>query len=398
MNILIINTLYKPFVAGGAEKICEQMAIGLKDKGYNVDILTTYDNKFSSVQIDYIDGLKVYRVPIKNIYWHYNKCSKPIYKRIFWHITDIYNILMIREIKKILDITNYDIAITHNIVGFSSSIWQVLRVYKIPIIHVLHDLYLVCPVSTMFKNEKNCEKRCFKCYVFRFFHPYFSNKVAAVVGVSKYVLDKNLQYKLFKKTKIKTFIHNVLKYDKLPEFVFLNDHNLFLGYIGSLTPSKGIEYLLDIMLSLTAFQVVLLVAGKGNLFYENYLKEKYKFKNIIFLGYQDPSNFFKKINCLVVPSLGNDTFPTVILESFVHGVPVIASKVGGIPEIVNDSNGFLFDPKNNQELRNIILSIIKNREIINSKIKYILDNRHKYINWKKWIEDYENIIFKVKNI
>jgi menaquinone-dependent protoporphyrinogen IX oxidase len=90
MNILLINTLYKPYVLGGAEKICEYMAYGLRDLGHDVSILTT-NKKNSYDKKEFLDGIKVIRLPIKNIYWHYYKTKPNALKRFLWHFVDIYN-------------------------------------------------------------------------------------------------------------------------------------------------------------------------------------------------------------------------------------------------------------------------------------------------------------------
>ena len=55
---------------------------------------------------------------------------------------------------------------------------------------------------------------------------------------------------------------------------------------------------------------------------------------------------------LMLPSLAYENSPTSIGESFVHGAPVVASRIGGIPELAEDGiNGFLFAPGNADELK-----------------------------------------------
>ncbi|MDO8599564.1 MAG: glycosyltransferase family 4 protein, partial [bacterium] len=54
---------------------------------------------------------------------------------------------------------------------------------------------------------------------------------------------------------------------------------------------------------------------------------------------------FAEVDVLVVPSLAAENQPSAILEAFAAGVPVVASRVGGIPELVHDGEtGFLVDP------------------------------------------------------
>jgi len=70
------------------------------------------------------------------------------------------------------------------------------------------------------------------------------------------------------------------------------------------------------------------------------------------------NNFYEKIDYLFVPFI-NDSFPTVILEAFNNGVPVIGRNSGGIPEIVTHrENGFLFDDEGDfKEITDDLISL-----------------------------------------
>ena len=71
--------------------------------------------------------------------------------------------------------------------------------------------------------------------------------------------------------------------------------------------------------------------------------------NLIYWGYiPDMKRFYKRIDLLLVPSLVEEAFGRVILEAMVNGIPVIANRVGGIPEALGDS-GILIDWNRSQE-------------------------------------------------
>lgn len=393
MKILNVHTLFEPYTLGGAENISMSLALGLKKYGHDITVLSTSD-KNKNTSFENIRDLKVVRIPIKNVYWNYNNQKPKAVKRVVWHAMDIYNPFMAKEVEKVIKKDNFDVAICHNITGFSSSIWSVLKKYDIPIVQVLHDLYSICPKSTMFNGEDVCKKRCFTCGLFRFMHPYFSKDISAVIGVSKFVLDKHLEYGLFKNAKIKTYIHNVLDIDKLPEVKVKKEEKtkFVFGFIGTLTPAKGIENLLKVFSQIEFDDVELLIAGKGNLDYEHYLKKNYNKNNIKFLGFQNPNEFFKRIDILIVPSIWNESFGLVILESFINMVTVIASKRGGIPEIVNEKNGYLFNPTDLKELREIIYRVLNNRDELTLKKEYISSIRDRYIDHDGWILEYIDVI------
>jgi glycosyltransferase involved in cell wall biosynthesis len=72
---------------------------------------------------------------------------------------------------------------------------------------------------------------------------------------------------------------------------------------------------------------------------------------------KDRAEIFSKLDLLVVPSLG-ENYPFIIRESLLAGVPVAASNIAGIHEIIkNDENGFLFPPNDSYQLSNIFYQI-----------------------------------------
>ena len=69
----------------------------------------------------------------------------------------------------------------------------------------------------------------------------------------------------------------------------------------------------------------------------------------------------EEISVLVVPSIWSENSPLVILEAFLSKTPVIASRIGGIPEMVRDGvNGLLCKPKDVDDLREKVTSLISN--------------------------------------
>ena len=70
------------------------------------------------------------------------------------------------------------------------------------------------------------------------------------------------------------------------------------------------------------------------------------------------------IDVLFVPSLWNEPFGRVVLESIINRKPVIASDMGGIPELLSNNKQFIFTPKVNQ-LATLIEKIILNSDFLN---------------------------------
>lgn len=84
-----------------------------------------------------------------------------------------------------------------------------------------------------------------------------------------------------------------------------------------------------------------------------------------FLTGDELQSLYRMVNATVLPSIWYDNSPLVIYESFMNSTPVIASRIGGIPELVTDGyNGVLFEAGNVSELASLINKIAENPSIL----------------------------------
>ena len=361
-KILFINTLCVPHIGGGAEIILQIQAKALQDRGFDVAVLATGPER--GIKSEIVDGVKVYRVGLSNIYWPYAKKDANAILRLAWHLFDRYNRRMRRHAKNVMELEKPDFVFCHNLLGWSISVWDAFKSVKIPFIQVLHDQYLLCPKTTMFKNDKVCETQCVDCKLLRLRHKSASKNVTAVVGVSAFILNK-FEIAGYFKNSVKVTIHNAivldqqqrLKVEKRPTFQF--------GFIGKLGEFKGIEWLIEQFKSLD-INATLIIAGKGKPDYEEHLKKIANDTRIIFLGYVKPEDFYSKIDVCVVPSKWQDTFPGVAIESCAYGKPVIASNSGGLPEIIkNNKNGLICDIADPSSLGRSMKQIFEDEPLLN---------------------------------
>ncbi len=110
-----------------------------------------------------------------------------------------------------------------------------------------------------------------------------------------------------------------------------------------------------------------MIAGRGDPTYEHRLRAIYAGTDVSFLGYREPADFFPNIDVLVAPSLWNEPFGLVIPEAHRWGVPVIASRRGGIPELIKEAiTGFLFEPESPGELDALIQRLIQQPETLSA--------------------------------
>jgi glycosyltransferase involved in cell wall biosynthesis len=144
---------------------------------------------------------------------------------------------------------------------------------------------------------------------------------------------------------------------------------LFFGY---LSPYKGPEVLLKAMPEIikNVSDVELVFAGKGEMKDElEILSKKLRIeKNVRFVGFVEDDMkplYFKAADVFILPStMSTESFGIVNLEAMACGVPIVASNIGGIPDIVkNGENGLLVQPKNTKALANAIIYLLENEDV-----------------------------------
>jgi len=144
-----------------------------------------------------------------------------------------------------------------------------------------------------------------------------------------------------------------------------------IGYIGRLGREKGVEHLIKSSAFLI-FPFKVLIIGKGK--EENQLKKlvkKLKLETRVkFLGFQEEiEKYYPLLDVLIMPSL-SEAFGLCALEAQAMGIPVIASRVGGLTEIIFDNeNGLLFESKDSQSLASKIALIYQDKGLREKLIK-----------------------------
>lgn len=127
------------------------------------------------------------------------------------------------------------------------------------------------------------------------------------------------------------------------------EHSVLVVSAGRFSPEKGYKYLLEAIsrLDKSAEESVFLLCGDGDCRkeLEDLMRKLSISGKCMFAGFRrDLNDIFKAMDLLVLPSL-TEGLPNVVLEAFACAKPVVATEVGGVPEIVeNGVNGFLVPP------------------------------------------------------
>lgn len=349
MRVVIITSLYADHAIGGAERVAQLQAEALAARGHSVHVLTL-GHVASGTHRRRLNGVEVISVGIRNLYLPIS-FDRPAWAKVAWHAGDVCNIAMQRIARQWLAELRPDVVVCHNIAGWSAAVWPAVKSLGLPLVQVLHDQYVRCIRSNMFKAGR-CESACVSCRIMRWPHKQLSRAPDAVVGVSRYVIDSCVDAGYFRDVPLRTHIHNVSHLDTREEPTpALSGSQVVFGFMGLLNQGKGIELLLSAFVAAAPSHWRLLVAGTGEEHYVQHLRSSYADERIRFLGRQDPGDFYLKLDATVVPSLLDEALGNVVFESMIHGRPVIASRRGGIPEMVREGfTGLLFEPRNDGEL------------------------------------------------
>jgi glycosyltransferase involved in cell wall biosynthesis len=173
------------------------------------------------------------------------------------------------------------------------------------------------------------------------------------------------------------------------------------GMISRLIPQKGVSYFLKAAASLAGeHQVNFLIVGDGP-YRQQFEAEALALglqHRLVFAGErQDIAAILSAVDVLALPSLTEGGLPFIILEAMAAGCPVVATRVGGIPEIIYDThNGLLIPAKDYKMLAEAIASLLIDREkaalIGRRGRKFVLDNFIIDNMVQKVENEYENVL------
>lgn len=282
----------------------------------------------------------------------------------------LYSLEVKRKLKKLILETKPEVAHLHNISHhISPSIFSVLKKHKIPVVQTLHDYQLICPNFKLFTGGTVCERckkyRYWNAVIHRcihdsrleslaeatemFFHKacqFYENGVQCFVTPSKFLSEK------LKAWRVRSRIGNIPLFLDVSSFEPKYESGDYVIYFGRLAKEKGLDVLLR---SLIDTDIKLKIVGDGP------EKEKLKVEseklkvNAEFVGHKTGEvlhDLIRGAKFVVLPSVWYENYPVSLLEAGALGKATVASRLGGIPEIVEDGgNGFLARAGDTSDLR-----------------------------------------------
>lgn len=158
-------------------------------------------------------------------------------------------------------------------------------------------------------------------------------------------------------------------------------------FVGRLHPVKGVQYLIrameNVLEEIPDVKLVLVGDGEDRARLETLSVQLGIQKSVQFVGivpHEKVHTFMQQADIFVLPSL-SEGFPGVILEAMACGLPVVATRVGGVVYIVKDgSNGYLIDTMNQKQIAKVLLKLLQDKRLR----KEMSDNNRKEARRYRW--------------
>ena len=358
MHVVIANNVYPPIMAGGAELIVAWLSEGLAARGHRVTVVSTCGPEMQPYPVETVNGVTVIRFFPRNLYWSFAREGQPARRRALWHLRDAWNRDAGRQFRAVLDTAKPDLVHTHLIDGFSAAIWGRARRRRIPIIHTAHDYHLLCPRAFLLTRDwRICQHPSLTCRGYRTWHLATTRYVDLFASPSRFLLERHVAAGM--RARRTAVVPNGIP---LPSTTANAERPITFLLLTRLTVEKGVRVVLRAIAALPrSLDFRLVIAGRGPL--EDEMRQAAgDDPRIEFVGYvtgEAKQALLQSAQYLLVPSLWYENAPVAVIEAAAHGVGVIASRIGGLPEFVREGRtGVLFEPGDAQSLAAIMRRLV----------------------------------------
>lgn len=374
MKILHVIHGYPPYFMAGSEVYTYNLTRELS-KHDDIFIFTRVENPFEEPYHtfdEWDEGIRIRRV---------NKPQRD-YTLQDKYLDEKIDRLFVESVKDIQP----DIVHIGHLSHLSTNIVNIVKEkFNLPIIYTIHDFWLFCfrgqlvdPLlnictSPSDQNCLGCAKHLFKDKVGENeIQEYREHMRKVVNNVDVFLSPSMFLKKFFENNRVPPSKVRYSKYGFNTEQIrfrkrkFEKKSSINFGFMGRIIPVKGVKILLEAFDGIENDAARLLIFGGADSL-RKYI-ESYANKNVVFRGgYKnwEIDHVLDQVDVLVVPSLWYENSPLVIQEAFLAGVPVIASDIGGMAELVDDGvDGFTFEVGNLDALSDLMNKIADNPTIL----------------------------------
>ena len=304
--------------------------------------------------------------------------------------------------------------------NFFRTLWRI-KITKPDIIHCfLPHSYLFGGMIGLILNHKkiimsrrslNSYQNNFKFFPIKKLEIFLHKRTKLILANSMAVKKQLINEECVEKKKCKIIYNGIIEPKKnnykvsdlkkqlgispIREFVFSSISN-FIPYKNHIMIIKAAKKLLTITKNFKIFFV-----GAGKKQYINFLKDEVKTnnlnENIFFFNQTKETAKFFLISDVGISSSREEGLSNTILEFLYFGKPVIATKVGGNPELIDKSNGFLIESDNYEQMFLAMKSIIKNKKKY-QRLKKGAKRKSKLFTFDSMIKKYEEVYDELRKV
>lgn len=273
-----------------------------------------------------------------------------------------------REMARTLKADRPDVVHVHNLYPFfSPSVLVACRRAGVPVVMTHHNYLITCPIVSHLHKGRVCEK----CLGGHEYWCVLQNCRESLPESLAYALRSVVARKLhlFRDNVTMHIVLNNFSKPRLVQAGFDEERIVvmlpititagperdrrcpgdYVAFTGRMKGEKGVDVLLAAAARLP--DVPFRLCGDGPMLDQLMARGPANARFVNRLPQEEIAAFYQGARFLVVPSLWFEGCPAVILEAMSHGMPVIASRIGGLPEFVEDGvTGLLFEPGNADEL------------------------------------------------
>lgn len=375
MRILMLAQNYPP-ILGGEERAVQDLSVQLAARGHDVAVVTLWHEGLEKYELDH--NVRVYRIngTIQRAPWLFRKPGR-------WHAPPFPDPEILAAMRRIIIRERPDIVHAHN--------WMIHSFLPLKawsdagLVLTIHDYSLACAKKRLFYNENTCAGpgflKCLGCAADHYgkakgtgivlinrITSLFERTavdmflvVSSAVAVGNQLTERNLPFKI-----IPNFVP-----DNLAELKNTSEHYSsqlpdedFLLFVGAFVRYKGVDVLFQAYANLTDAPPLVIIGYESS----EYPVETVDLPPNVFVFKNWPHDAvmaaWSRSIIGLAPSTWAEPFGIVVLEAMANGRPVIASRIGGLTDMVVDGeNGLLVSPRDSEALHQAIKYLLDNPEI-----------------------------------
>jgi len=353
MRILMLAQFYPPTV-GGEEQHVRTLSVALAERGHDVAVATLWCQGLARFEID--RGVRVYRIhgTAQRAAWLFSEAERR-------HMPPFPDPEAVWALRRIIARERPEIVHAHNWIVHS---FLPLKTWsRAKLIVTLHDYSLVCAKKRLMYQDAPCAgPAALKCLNCTTDHYGWARGVPTVLGNWAMGMAERAYVDMFFTVSYATaagndLVAHDLPFQVIPNFVpddlgaprDVSDPRLaqlpdddFLLFVGDITRDKGVDALLHAYANLTNAPPLVLIGRRC----ADTAAELPR--DVLMLGswpHDTVMEAWRRSSIALVPSIVPETFGIVAIEAMAMGKPVIASRIGGLPELVDDgTTGLLVAP------------------------------------------------------